>query len=502
MLLFSTILNINTTMTKESFVKLVIHWNKESKYERNIIPDLNWDGSFNTRFGNDDLWLAIEEYRPEKIVAVRYEKHEDDGSIWDTDYVMNFNTMKMCIRLDRSYNPDAIGISPKFSTPHFITLLEEKGYLAADDDLPVTREPIYINESNMDLLADVINQSKFYRLPVIYVSKLFSNDDPIDVKFLASRVKGVAHVLVLEDTQDSYELRDKCSSNNEFNGAVGIYFPTDSIEHKRYLCHTSEGYDDFLMEKIVRTVIPYSNAHSIEPLYTWQGVNNAILRDRMSAALNDKQDADSARKKAESDMLELLSSMDEEEKRIRKQAAEDAQAEANKILDGFDNDMQYMKRQIDELTRENEILQYENQGLKSKLDTVNDIPVLHMGDEFEFYPGEIKDLILLVLSESVSGSTDKTRRSDVVKDIIRTNDYQKTSDHKAEEVKKLLKSYNGMTAPIRKALEDMGFVITEDGKHYKLTYYGDDRYQIIFSKTPSDFRTGKNSSQKLNKMVF
>ena len=133
---------------------------------------------------------------------------------------------------------------------------------------------------------------------------------------------------------------------------------------------------------------------------------------------------------------------------------------------------------------------------------MNDIPVLHLGDEFEFYPGEIKDLILLVLSESVSGSQNKTRRSDVVKDIILNNDYQKTSIQKAEEVKKLLKSYNGMTAPIRKALEDMGFVITEDGKHYKLTYYGDDRYQIIFSKTPSDFRTGKNSSQKLNKMVF
>ena len=161
-----------------------------------------------------------------------------------------------------------------------------------------------------------------------------------------------------------------------------------------------------------------------------------------------------------------------------------------------------MQKRIEDLTHENEILQYENQGLKSKLDTINDIPVLHMGDEFEFYPGEIKDLILLVLSESVSGTQDKTRRSDVVKDIIRNNDYQKTSDQRAEEVKKLLKSYSGMTAPIRQSLENMGFVITEDGKHYKLTYYGDDRYQIIFSKTPSDFRTGKNSSQKLNKMVF
>ncbi len=502
MLLFSTTLDINRNMTKESFVKLVIAWNKDSKYEINIIPDLAWNGSFHTRFGNEDLWLAIEEYKPERIVAVRHEKHETDGSVWDTDYVMNFNTMKMCIRLDRSYNADAIGISPKFSTPHFITLLEQKGYLASDDDLPVTRQPIYINESNLDVLADVINQKKYYKLPVIYVSKLFTNDDPINVEFLASRVKGTAHVLVLDDTETGYDLRSRCESRNEFDGGVGIYFPAGSVEHKRYLYHNTDGYDDLLMEKIVRTVTLYSNTHPVEPLYTWQGVNNAILRDRVASALNEKQDADSARRKAENDMLELLNSLDEEEKRIRKQAAEDAQAEANKILDGFDNELQYMKRQIEELSRSNEILQYENQGLKSKLDTVNDIPVLHMGDEFEFYPGEIKDLILLVLSESVAGTQENTRRSDVVKDIIKNNDYQKTSDHKAEEVKKLLKSYTGMTAPIRQALEDMGFVITEDGKHYKLTYYGDDRYQIIFSKTPSDFRTGKNSSQKLNKMVF
>ena len=64
MLLFSTTLNINPNMTRESFVKLVIKWNKESSYKHNIIPDLEWDGSFHARYGNDNLWLAIEEYRP------------------------------------------------------------------------------------------------------------------------------------------------------------------------------------------------------------------------------------------------------------------------------------------------------------------------------------------------------------------------------------------------------------------------------------------------------
>ena len=56
--------------------------------------------------------------------------------------------------------------------------------------------------------------------------------------------------------------------------------------------------------------------------------------------------------------------------------------------------MQKLQDQVAALTRENEALQAENQGLKAKLDSTDSVPVLLMGDEFEFYPGEIKDLLL------------------------------------------------------------------------------------------------------------
>ena len=63
MLLFSTILDINKTMTRESFVKLVIEWNQTSTYERNIIPNLKWDGNYNTRWGDAYTWLSVKEYQ-------------------------------------------------------------------------------------------------------------------------------------------------------------------------------------------------------------------------------------------------------------------------------------------------------------------------------------------------------------------------------------------------------------------------------------------------------
>ena len=137
MLLFSTLLDINESMTKEAFVQLIIEWNQGSPHAENIIPNITWNGKYNIRYGTDRLWLDIEEYRNQNIVAVRYEKQENDGVIWDTDYVMNFNSMKMAIRLDRSYTAEALEIDPKFSTPYFITLLIKRGFLKNDAELPV-----------------------------------------------------------------------------------------------------------------------------------------------------------------------------------------------------------------------------------------------------------------------------------------------------------------------------------------------------------------------------
>ena len=171
-------------------------------------------------------------------------------------------------------------------------------------------------------------------------------------------------------------------------------------------------------------------------------------------------------------------------------------------MESFDEDIARLQKQIDELTRTNEALQFENQGLKAKLDSSDLVPVLYMGDEYEFYQGEIKDLILSTLSDTLSNIPQKSRRMDVIKDIINSNDYKRLSEQKAEEIKRLLKNYNGMSGRLKQALIDLGFEITEDGKHYKVTYYGDDRYHTVFAKTPSDGRSGKNNAQAVIRMSF
>lgn len=498
MLLFSTLLDINDSMNKDDFIRLVIEWNQGSPYQNNVIQGMEWHGERNIRYGNEKLWLDIEEYRNQNIIAVRYEKIEDDGVVWDTDYVMNFSSMKMAIRLDRSYTQEALSIDPKFSTPHFITLLIDRGYLKNDGDLPILRSPMYIDEDNLETISAVVNGEKTYKLPVIFVSRTYRDEDPVNVKWLAGRLKGVAHVLVQKGNVTNPALQRMCDSQNEYYGAIGIYYPTAAIGHRRYLYHSSIGYDSFLLEKVIRVVIQYSNSQMIDTLYTWQGVNNALLRDRLICQMQERLAAESAQKQAEQETAHLLDTLSEEERRVKAQA----RAEADKILEEFDSDLARLQKQIEELTRTNEILQAENQGLKAKLDSCDSVPILYMGDEYEFYQGEVKDLILSVLSDSAANIQSGSRRQHVVKDIIRSNDYQKISEAKAAEVKRLLKNYDGMSGKLRQELKELGFEITEEGKHYKVTYYGDGRYHTVFAKTPSDHRSGKNNAQTVINMCF
>ena len=143
MLLFSTVLSINDTLTKDAFIQLVIKWNQGSR-EENVIPGIEWNGERNIRYGNEKLWMQIEEYRNQNIIAVRYEKIEGDGVIWDSDYVMNFNEMRMSIRLDRSYLEEALSVHSAFHTPAFIALLIDGGYVKDDNGLPLFGRPFLL----------------------------------------------------------------------------------------------------------------------------------------------------------------------------------------------------------------------------------------------------------------------------------------------------------------------------------------------------------------------
>ena len=473
MLLFSTILKIDKSLTRDDFLNLVIEWNQGSPHENNVIPNLNWDGSYNQKFGDETISLEFKEYRNEEIVAVRYVKKLDDGIIWKTDYIMNFKDYKMSIMLDRSFNEDAIGVDPSFTTPLFIRLLIEKGYVVNDNDLPILMNPHLISCENLSVLTAVINGTKFYDLPVVYVSKTFSNNNPIDVDKLAYALKGVAHIFVQGDHGTNTFIREQCNSTNEYNGAIGIYYQSDVVKHKRFLNY--EYFDPTITrQNIVKEIINFTNQQSIDPLYTWDGVLTSLLRDRF------------------------------ESQKSKRTKAERTKEETEELLDSFSND-------FDELTEENGRLRSSISDLESELafyrdafnnKTVNDSGFLSSGSEKEFFQDEKKEFILSVLSDSLVSIKDNTRKKHIIQDIIQQNNSEDVLSKKREEVKRLITDYSGLTGKLKQDLKQLGFTISDEGKHYKLTYFDDNRYTITMAKTPSDGRAGKNNVSEINNKVF
>lgn len=477
MLLFSTVLPINDRMTKDDFVKLVIEWNQKSPYKENVISNINWNGEYNNLYEDKNLSIEFVEYRNKNTIAVRYEKIEKDGVIWDTDFVMNFTDRKLSIRLDRSFTEDALSVESSFSSPRFISLLISNNYVLADNDLEITYEPSIIDKTNIDTIVNIIMGKSTYMLPVVYVSKTYHNQDPVNVRDLARKLKGIAHVIVQGSNEINPVLRERCDNKNEYFGAIGVYFPIAAFGHRKFFYRTCDEYDSVLFKKVIRTVTQYSNSQKVDPLYTWQGINNSILLDKLAS---------------------------QKEKRLNaEQEKNNALSEAETLIAQFDDDVDKLKNQIEALTKTNNSLLYENQGLREKINSCSNRPVLYFGDEEEFFSDEIKDILLGALKSALDTTNKNTRNYDVINDIITYNGgYKNIAGKKSSDIKKLLKGYRNVTATMKQALKNMGFEISDEGKHYKLSYYGDSRYCTTIAKTPSDNKTGMNTALTITSIMF
>ena len=88
MLLFTTRLKNNQTLTKDAFIRSVLEWNQNSKYAENRIENIEWNGEYSVKYGNENLSMEFVEDPNRQMMAVRYEKITEDEVVWDTDYVV------------------------------------------------------------------------------------------------------------------------------------------------------------------------------------------------------------------------------------------------------------------------------------------------------------------------------------------------------------------------------------------------------------------------------
>ena len=172
--------------------------------------------------------------------------------------------------------------------------------------------------------------------------------------------------------------------------------------------------------------------------------------------------------------------------------------------------MEYYDRKIDELQAENEMLLAEKEALERRLQdhsaagkaAGNDL--LRAGEECDLYPQEIREILVDVLRDARKGVPNGSRRANILDDLLGHNEVEGSPGRKAQALKNALKGYTDLDSSLRRKLEDLGIDVAEQGrKHYKLRYYGDDRYTASMACTGSDAgRGGRNLAAELIQKFF
>lgn len=470
MLLYSAKFPVIEALGKDEFIKLAIKWNQGSPHDK--MESIQWDGSRNVRYQEEEKSFAIEELRAYDTVATRFRKEDEHGVVWTTDFVLNNNEHMLAIRLDRETTEDTTSFIPTFSPPHLVKMIIKEKLTGMDDNLHISDEPVTILKDNYEVILDVILQKKRYALPIVYITKTWLGNYPLDVNKLSKKLQGVAHVLKEADPDVCKILKEKCNAENVHHGGIAIYYPSQSARTKKINTTRYAGIEERLIKRIVEYVYRYTNQQRRESMYTWEGIQNELLRLKNESLIEKRQEA------------------------------ETANLENKELLDMYDEEIDRYKRDINDLNNRIAALTQENQGLRSKLEGIDAIPLLFFGEEEDLYEGEIREIVLDTLAESLKTKKENTRREHIILDLIDENEYAGIPESRRNQIKKILKGYTSMSASMRSELQDFGFNITGDGKHYKLTYYGDSRYVATMAKSSSDSRAGNNLASEIDKKML
>ncbi len=463
MITYTTQFPINDLLTKEAFIKNVIKWNQGSQHDK--IDGVEWDGeSHDLRWEQNEISLEFQEVDTDKIIASRLKK-EDEHGIWTTDFVLNTEKKYLSVSVGLVTTEFTTDFAPTYYPPYFVKLIVYSGYSGEDFTLHVSQKAHRASECK-ELLQKVCKKEVRMSLPIVYITSLKESESDINVDDLAFRLQGVAHVIYESDDYEKKICLDINDGNDRESKAI-IFYP--STQKKVDIISFEEKNKVSIERKIINEVYSYMIQRVRRNKDTWDGVLNEQLHLRN---------------------IELLKS---------KKTVEE---ENDYLYEEFGDQLKKMEDTNAKLNNEIQRLTAEVQGLRMKFSDKSQIPVIVAGEERNLYEGEIKEIILEILESYKKSCHEGSRRQHVIDDILKCNEYKHLPEKKREILKRALKGYRSLNGSLKNELEILGIEITSDGKHYKWSYFGDNRYVVTAAKTSSDVRSGMNLAAIMEKLML
>ena len=467
MVTYTTKFPINNLLTKSEFIKMVIKWNQGSKYDK--IDDLTWDeSSFDYSWRQENILLSIQEIQEKNIIASRLRK-EDEHGVWYTDFVLDNVNQMLSVSVSLETTEFTIDFFPSYYPPFFVKMILFGEFSGEDNGLKVLNREHSISEC-VSFFKGIVGRSIVPKLPVVYVARTNLGDNPLDVNKLAFRLQGVAHVICEPEEGIRLEgFSDVIDSNDARAGKIFIFYPSHNKKSRMLNLTGSSQEADYWEDRVVNDVYNYMNMRMRKAIDTWDGV----LTEKLHI---------------------------ENKKLLSNQSA--IMEENNSLYEVFGEQLEKMEASNVKLSNEVQRLTAELQGLRMRYSDKEKSPVLYLGDEREFYTDEIKEIVLDVMSEYLKNCKGDSRRWHIISDLLESNEFKGLPEKRKEQLKNALKGYRSLNGSLKGLLETMGFEISDDGKHYKWTYYGDHRYVATAAKTCSDGRAGMNLSSTIGKLMF
>lgn len=465
MLLCSSKIPVSESCTPDVFVGQAIEWVLGSK--NYSFDPFSWDQTSEyVKFGNDGEVFQVGQFENNTICAIHFSATDNRSITWTTDFILDVEKSVLAFQLYREAPSNASFIPKAFSLPYLVNKLIVAGYAGLDSELKISSKPRKIGIRDIDWVTSIMLRQKEYNLPIVYLSCMSNGMCVVNPYNLAEKLNGVAHVLFEGDREISYSLCDSTQSQNPYMGAIQIYYPNGS---SRILPSQLTGTEGIKVHAVVNAVFNHLNQLRVEDRFSWSQLQSTKLRSQLRLTIEKKEEDSKNYNDLEQMYEQLLSEKDSQIKRLN-----------------------------DQLFSANAT----NEQLELRLSSLANTPVLVIGEEQDLYPLEQQALLLEILEKELSNVKSCSRKAHIIASLLNANRCDNTVEEKRVRIKTCLHGYSKFTNAMKKEMEDIGFSLSDDGKHVKAVFGDDNRYMATLSKTGSDHRAGDNIAHDIINKIF
>ena len=468
MLSFATEFPVEADRTTVDFLQAMVTWISGSPHtglSAEMLRDLLQKDEAHVENGKEKVQSLLATSPDVDLAGIRYSRHDNDLE-WLTTVVFSRTSSDAWVGVRvECESQHAAARLPSAKKPVVVrTVLESLGG-AADGLLPIRDTAHILTNTDIDLAAKLIRGDAGCRLPIVYVSARFQGGYILDVNRLAADLSGMAHVVVEPNRPFSVRLQLEVDSENVYGGTIGICWPEGGGRRAFFL-----GGD-----------------------YSTPGHLAGAIKDEVRAALLNRRPIARC---TWAYVRETAS----------RQAILSLKASGSKAIDEyvekFDQEIEAKNQRLEEAESEIQRLRNELRVYEARAGTASG-GLLRLGRERDLYPNEVLGILLDAIEDAATRVQHDSRRQHVLRSILEANRLEENPlEGRREQLKRLLRGTSTIDGKLRRELEDMGFSISEDGKHFKLVFQGDDRYTFTLPKSGSDWRGGLNAASDIGRLLF